>query len=190
MTNIEAYKKYTAPESAGSYFKLQDGKSAKVRIASDAYVYFDSYKGVPKTTPSYAWVIWNFTEARAQVLQASLTVFKSIQALILDDDWGDPEEYNLTIRREGVLKETKYHVTPSPQKSALKDVLDASQLEQIGDFDINSLMGDKELVALADVVDGVEVPISTPDNSGQTDSGDVVIEDLPEGKINLDDIPF
>lgn len=185
MSNIDAYKKYIAPKASGNYFKLEDGETGKIRIASDAFVYQDSYKGQKKPTPSYAWVIWNFTEERVQVWQASLTSFKTIQALILDEDWGDPEEYNLTIRREGSSTDTKYHITPSPNKSPLKDVLDINALDQIVAFDIFEVMKDKKLVSLADAADGAE--LDDPDQG----SGDVVIKDLdPNQSVNLDDIPF
>lgn len=185
MSNIEAYRKYTAPKTVGSYFKLEDGESAKIRIASDCYVYMDAYQG-QKPSPKYAWVIWNFNEQRPQVLQASVRVFETIQGYILDEEWGDPTEYSLTIKRDGVEKLTKYIITPSPNKATLSSLLNTDELEKLATFDIRETLKDKELISLAEAADGAEAPLP-----GQAASGDTVITDLDTSQnVNLDDIPF
>jgi hypothetical protein len=145
----------------------------------------DSYKG-QKATPKYAWVIWNFTEERPQVWQANLTSFKTVQGYVLDEEWGDPVAYNLTIKREGTGTDTKYTITPSPNRQDFKAMVTKEQLEEVVAFDIFTAMKDKQLVSLAAAAEGEEVP--EPESDG---SGDAVITDFDASKdVNLDNIPF
>lgn len=189
-SNIDAYRKYTAPTTPGRYFKLEDGQSAKVRITSEAYVYTDEFKG--KISTRYAWVVWNFAAELAQVLQAGVTVFKTIQGYALDEEWGDPTEYNLTIKREGVGKDTTYAVTASPTRTPLT----VDQLAVVAAFDLFDVV--ENAIPLAQVADAPAEEPSTAAAESDEDvrpdgrkGGDVVIKDLDETKkINLDDIPF
>lgn len=175
-SNIDAYKKYVAPSAPSRYFKLDDGKAAKVRIASDCFLYYDEYKG--KISTRYAWVIWNFTEEMAQVWQASATVFKAIQALAVNDEWGDPMQYNLNVSREGTGKETKYAVTPSPNRNPLT----VEAQEAVDNFNLFDAV--ENAIPLSQAAEGKEP--ATP----KAHQKDLIPTDEDVAKINIDDIPF
>lgn len=197
MSNI--YKEYEAPSTAGLYLKLEDNKPVKLRIASQPYIYRDSYtdkaSGVTQESVRYAWIVYNFTAEMAQILRLPVTGFKMLQAIAADDDWGDPTEYNLTVKRSGTGKQTEYSVTPTPNRVALTDEQNAA----VTSVDILGAL--KNAITLVEAHKGKPLPKPAPrgeetaeasgDASAPARAKDVVIDDLPESeKVNLDDIPF
>jgi hypothetical protein len=177
-SNLEAYKKYIAPKAPGKYFKLGDGESAKVRIVSDAYVYQDNFKG--KVSTRYAWVILNHAEERVQVWQAGVKTFEVIQGYALDEDWGDPTEYDLKVSREGLGTDTKYTIIASPNRQPLND----QQLKDIAAFDIFEAMQDTALIPLSDAAAGEQPPAPAARER------DPIPTDEQVKDIDLDAIPF
>ncbi|MDQ0923307.1 hypothetical protein QF038_001815 [Pseudarthrobacter sp. W1I19] len=177
-SNIDAYKKYVAPSAPSRYFKLDDGKTAKIRVCSEAFVYTDEYKG--KVSTRYAWVIWNFTEEMAQVWQASVTSFKAVQALAVNEEWGDPTQYNINITREGTGKETTYAITPSPNRNPLT----VEQSDAAANLDLFEVV--ENAIPLSQLVDeGTELPVPAK----RTERDNIPTDDQVT-KINIDDIPF
>lgn len=190
-SNIDAYRQYVAPEPTGSYFKLADGDSAKIRIASECFLYLSEYNG--RISTKYAWVIYNQTERLPQVWQASVTSFKAVQALALDEDWGDPTQYSLTIKREGTGKETTYSITPSPKRTEMPREV----RELVDNFDLHSLIEGAVPLSRAQEFQAAQeqrraVPEQeAPTAAGSPKSEDVVITDLDKmQELNIDDIPF
>lgn len=189
MSNI--YTTYKAPNEGGLFLKFEDSKPVKVRITTEPYIFTseftDKATNETKISTKYAWGIWNYDEEKAQVLQLPVSGFRQVQELAQDPDWGDPESYDIKVMRSGQGLETKYSVTPNPNKTTLTD-------------------GAKEAIAAVDVAKAVKgVPLSQmvdePAKSPKAvlpqfapptkESDDVVIQDLDDdSKVNLDDIPF
>lgn len=130
------YKTYNPPASSGSYLKLTDGEAATVRLAGEPVVFESHYtdEKTDKTTvrTQYAWKAWNFEEQDVSILNFGVSVYKQIAALAIDADWGDPSEYNITIKREGTGLNTKYTVTPKPNR----DELPSEAVAALKDIDI------------------------------------------------------
>ena len=89
-------------------------------------------KGV-KTKYKYAYIVLNRKDGKPYVYEAPLSVFKQIIAFATDPEYGDPEQYDLTIKRSGEGLETNYMVIASPKKVALTD----EELETLGQSGIS-----------------------------------------------------
>lgn len=96
--------------SEGLYLRLKDGDSFKLRIMSEPVI--TVYKEGDR--PRYAWVVYNHDLKKPQVYNAGVSVYTQIAALT--EDWGDPKEFDIRVKREGSgLQDTSYLVTPVKQ---------------------------------------------------------------------------
>jgi hypothetical protein len=119
--NSNIYRDYVPPSGASMFFKFEDAKSKRVRIAGEPYVFTSEFRRGDdvQVSTKYAWVIYNKEDKQAQILQLPVTGFRQVAALGANDEWGDPAGYDLVIMREGTGRETKYTITPSPNKASL-----------------------------------------------------------------------
>lgn len=136
---------YEVPKTAGgNYFKLEDGPN-KFRVLSAPVMGWEYWNtqdkpvrlhDLPKEQPEdlrqdmvdgsykpskikhfWSMVVWSYKEAKLQILEITqATIQHAIADLALNDDWGNPMEYDLTITRKGEKLKTEYTVQPSPQK--------------------------------------------------------------------------
>lgn len=179
----DVYTKYQPPSEAGIFTKIQGGESVKLRLASEPYIFDAEYKdketGEVSYNTRYAWVCYNYTEKKAQIFATGVTVYRAIAALAADPEWGDPTKYGITVSREGTgFQDTKYHVTPSPNKFSL----DNDQQAEVDKLDIKQAVTNGNPVLLSDYI---------KKDKQQPPQKDVVIEDLPDDEpVNLDEIPF
>jgi hypothetical protein len=147
---------YSAPSSASSFMKLENGES-NFRILSPAVVGWEYWsddkkvfrsKEFPTETPNirinpktqkeekpkhfWAFVVWNYAEEAVQVLHISQkTIQKDILNLVNDADWGDPMEYDLKISRSGKELTTKYQISPKPKKPVAPEILEEFEKSDI-----------------------------------------------------------
>lgn len=129
------YEDYQPPAGGGVYQKFNDGDSFTFRIAGEPVVYesiFEKEGEETKISTRYAWKAWNFDTNEAVILQLGITGYKDIAALAVDADWGDPTKYNITIKRTGTALNTKYSITPKPNR----DELPADTVEALADIDL------------------------------------------------------
>lgn len=183
------YKQYTPPSTGGDFLKFEDGKEYKIRMTSEPYVYLDTFvnktTGESRTSTRYAWPVWNFTANAAQILQLPITGFRSVQAVAIDDDWGDPQAFNINIKRTGAGKDTRYNIIPTPNREALS----AEQEAKLEAIDVVGAI--PNAIPMAQVVAGAPVPAAVA--TAATDDGPSPAdrEASAQGQdINLDDIPF
>lgn len=170
MTNM--YGKYTPPAgTGGSYLKLKDGESAKIRIFSDEpLVRNDNFQGKPTTR--YTWVIYNLSENKAQIMDQSVLVYKSIENMALSE-WGDPCSYNVQIKRTGEGTATRYFFTPLPHSQSLT----AEQEAECQAIDLKAKYPTG--ILLSEAYEGKEVP-PAPNNPNDSDPGPAWVPDQDE----------
>lgn len=169
MTNVKDLYAENKPVSAGGLFlKINDGENVRLRVL-DIPVAFDSeYEG--KISRKWAWPVYNHDEEEVQIFQGGSTIFNQIEALVQDDDWGDPVEYDIKVSRSGTGTDTKYNVSPSPKS---KDVPTDIEMPNV-----------------------VAVISKSPSASNVRKLGeaptqkDVVLEDIDDKPIDLSEIPF
>lgn len=103
-------------DGAGLFTKFKSGSPVKVRVlTTDPLVVLDKFGNT-----RYAFIIWNFTEDKAQILNRGASIAKEIQALHNNEDWGnDVQKIDIQITATGEGKETRYTVTPLPKATPL-----------------------------------------------------------------------
>jgi len=115
--NTSIYQQHR-PEGAsdGLYLKLKDGDNFKLRILSEPVI--TVYKEGDR--PRYAWVVWNHDLKKTQIYAAGVSVYSQLVALV--EDWGEPTDFDVRIKREGSgIQDTSYLVTPVKNSTAPPD---------------------------------------------------------------------
>jgi hypothetical protein len=126
----------------GDYFKPPVGKS-KVRILGDAEIGYEYWtqdkkpvrlRKMPTVAPSnighsddgtpnpirpfWAVAVWDYSDSKVKIWGITqATIMNQVLELFENEDWGHPNQYDITIGREGEGFKTKYSVTPSPKKA-------------------------------------------------------------------------
>lgn len=146
---------YEAPSSSGGYMKFKDGEN-RFRILSRPIIGWEDWKDKkplrfrldkkpaapidPKKAIKHFWafVVWNVTEERIQILEITqVTIQSAIQNLTKDEDWGNPFEYDIKVKRSGSGMETEYTVNPAPKSKVSQEVKDA--LAKMGTINLEAL---------------------------------------------------
>lgn len=175
MSDVKSVYSNNKPVSSdGLFLKIQPDTKVRVRILGIPAVFESRYED-PKThdvkiSTKYAWPVYNHDEGKVQVFQGGAQVYNGLLALIEDDDWGDPANYDVTIGRAGSGTDTKYSVVGSPKSKDVPEDVEAP--------------------------DVVAIQSKSPNNSkvrllGQEPKQeDVVLEDIDDKPIDLSEIPF
>ncbi len=138
---IDDYDKYDMPSGSGNFLKLEDGDN-RIRITTKAMEipHHDTSKGGKYSTQlcpgkdkcelckenrpikfKFAFLVINRKDGKPYVYEAPVTVFRQIVACDTNKEYGDIREYDITISKEGVGRQTAYTIMPSPKKSKLTD---------------------------------------------------------------------
>lgn len=163
------------------YLKLKDGDAVKMRIFSKPVIVV--YKEGQR--PRYSWVVINHNNKKAQVFGAGISIYSQIADL--SEEWGEPTEFDITVRRKGSGQfDTEYSVVPvknstSPTKEqeaeAEKiDLINATKGKWLSDYVQDGELPEPVLSGQADP----KTPQSPPEDQE---------EDVPD-EIDLADIPF
>jgi hypothetical protein len=133
-------KDYTAPASnggGGKYTKFEAEVTTRLRIMSEAitgYVYWSvdnkpmRSKEYPQATPAiredskvkhfWAMKVFNYTTKQVEVWEITQTSIRDlIMGFIQDEDFGDPQNFDMKITKTGKGLETKYSVLPGTVKA-------------------------------------------------------------------------
>jgi hypothetical protein len=74
----------------------------------------------------WAVPVWNYKTNQVQVWQINQARIRdSLMSLNQSDDWGNPADYDLNIKRTGSGLDTEYAVLPSPKRPITQQVADA-----------------------------------------------------------------
>lgn len=100
------YKTHKPSNGNDLYLKLKDGDKVKLRIVSPPAV--STYDGKKLR---YNWIVWNRELNKPQIYNAGISVFTQLADIY--EDWGEPDSYDITIKRTGSGQfDTEYSVTP------------------------------------------------------------------------------
>lgn len=133
MNIYTQYKnQYTSGSGDSLFTDLQPDSTVRLRIMSDAYWNLSEYKdqdtGEVTHSDKYAWVVWNYDTQKAEILNKGISIFNQVADLAADEDWGDPQDYDIKITRTGKGLDTRYAVVPGKQ-SAATDAMDKAASE-------------------------------------------------------------
>ena len=179
MSNI-----YSTHKPAGGddlYLKLKDGDAIKMRIYSEPAItlYQEGQR------PRYAWVIINHTTKKPQVFNAGVSIFSQIADLT--EEWGDPTEFDIIVRRKGSgPQDTEYSVVPvkNPTTPTKDQEAEADKIDLLGATKGKWLRDFEEDGKLPDPIKSGE------DEVHEVKDEPVKIEDIEGDPINVDEIPF
>ncbi len=168
---------YNVPKaSGGNYMKLEEGAN-KFRVLSApimGYLYWSNEKKPvrlvehPGIMPSniqpdgkikhfWAFVVWSYRDSRVQILEITQSsIQEAITDLLNGEDWGNPEDFDLTITRKGEGLDTEYSVQPSAPKARPVEAVAAITGMQI---DLNELFHGGDPFAPKNS-DGSEIPFN------------------------------
>lgn len=198
--------------TAGLYLKFSPGDSVIVRILTTDPViseseFTDKTTGEVRLNTRFAFIVYNFTDKRAQIMQATANTAKEIGKLHNDPDFGaniQKVDLKITPPNKNEIKAYDIQVLPSarPLSQAMIDEAKAIDLD-------NNVKDSRGRMSV-----WVKKPANEPEvgSSGSDDEGpgkaaaretaeklkaskepvpeDIVIEDIGDEPINLDDIPF
>jgi len=191
-------KNYEVPKGSGNYLKLEEGQN-KFRVVSSAIIGYEYWtsdnkpvrlKEYPQTKPAdirvednssyaikhfWAFVVLDRKDAKVKILEITqASIMRQIEDLVVNEEWGDPKKYDITISRTGSGMETRYTVQPSPEKP-----LTAEEKSLVARTEINL----NALYSGENPFDGVKVESGekTPPRgkSESTDDSEVKLEDIP-----------
>lgn len=190
----------------GKYLKWEAGKPVTVRILTkDPVVQERTFEGDGDINIStkFCFIVWNFTDERAQILSAGPSMARTFQSIAKDEDFGaNLQKCDIKISPEGEKLKRTYDINVLRHSGSEKPItqamiddakaidLDADVQDNRGRLSQYEPGGVKPGARAAAPQDGIDNP--PPEDEDQTPPAntDVVIEDIGEEPINLDDIPF
>lgn len=202
MTSWNDAGKTELPKTMGNYLKFEQGAN-KFRILSEpimGWEYWTEAKSKEKSkpirsverpsvipldadiskgwNPRYFWafVVWNLNAKRLQILEITQKgLLKGLQDLINNEDYGNPQEYSITVTRTGEGLESEYTLVPSPPKPVPADI---------------KKIYEETPIRLSALLDG-EDPFNAPEKEIETTEEDLsgTSEDL-SGTSFDDSVPF
>lgn len=140
-------------------------KPMRIRAEGES---FDADKINPDRPPKRFWAfpVYNVTLGKIQTLEITQkTIMKDLLSYTKDEDFGDPQGYDLVISRVGkTLADTEYSTIAKPPKPLdAKIILEFKQMKSDGTYDINRLfdgefpVSDKK--AVQTIPDGKDDPL-------------------------------
>jgi len=138
---------YEKPAGKGNYYKLQTGDN-RFRILSPAitgWIDWDNKQpvrtkdrpeiSIDPTKPAkhfWAFVIWDYKEKAIKIMEITQsTIQDAIFSLHSESEWGNPQSYDLNIKKTGEKMETKYNVVPTPPKPLSAEIKELYSMVKI-----------------------------------------------------------
>jgi len=177
---------------SGLFVKFEAGKPLTLRVLTVdpivSQVEYESDSGEITLTTKFSFIVYNFTDSKAQILSASPSIAKKIGELHVDSDFGAnirKIDIKITPTGEKLMRRYDVQVLPSARDLTNEQIKECSAIDlpakvqgdRMSFYDPNKLSGHDLAKAKADELRGGE-------------KEDVVIEDISDEPVNLDDIPF
>ena len=220
MAENDALKSYKFPKKEGLFTTFDDGDEYKLRVlTTDPVVtskdFTDPTTGDINISTRYAFVVYNFTLDKPQILNAGVTITRAIQELHQDEDYGaDIRKIDIKIKATGNKLTRKYSVQVLPKAATLTpDQIKAAAAidleEKVENGQRMSFYKPEDALPSKDVDEDLDDDSLEPDESDppeesgydkarktasrmprSTKEGDSIAEDIGDEEIDLSDIPF
>lgn len=179
----------------GKYLKFEAGKPITVRVLTKDPVvqersFTDKKTGEINISTKFCFIVWNFTEERAQILSAGPSMAKTFQRIANDSDFGNNlQKCDIKISPEGEMLDRVYDINvlrhSGSEKELTRDMIREAQEINL-DEDVQENKGRLSEWDPQGVKPGRKNTLEEP----APEVPDEVIEDIGDEPINLDDIPF
>lgn len=181
MADKDGLKDFKFKEGSGSdlFVSIKEGSPQKLRVLTlDPLVHVDKFANT-----RYAFIVFNYTEGKAQILDKGTSIARGLSALHQDDDYDDLNKIDVKISATGEGMETRYAINVLPKT----ETLTVEQIKEAAKLNLEDII--KGGVRMSAINDGEEML-----TADEPDTNDVVantVADVDENEpINLDDIPF
>lgn len=181
----------------GKYLKFEAGKPVTVRILTkDPVVQERTFEGDGETNIStkFCFIVWNFTDEKAQILSAGPSMARTFQSVGKDEDFGaNLQACDIKISPEGEKLKRTYDINvlrhSGSEKPITHNMIEEAKKIDL-DADVQDNKGRLSLYEPTGVKPGKPVEPEPEEDEQPPAKPDVVIEDIGDEPINLDDIPF
>jgi hypothetical protein len=145
----------------------------------------------------YVLLVLDRIDGAARIFRISSSIYGKIRDYAKNPEWGNPTKYDITVTRTEAPGKAYWDVTPSPNKGDLT----AAELDKVHALDIHKLLPNAlpTNAPQPDEIDENTEPEPLPWERHLTAPkaakpsavpADDSIAAVPDGPINLDDIPF
>lgn len=176
-------------KTSGLFVKIKEGEPQTLRILTlDPLVSRDQWGNT-----RYSFIVWNWTEDKAQILSKGPGIVKQLQQIHVDNDFEPLNKLDIKISATGEGLETRYTVSPLPKAKEMTK----SMVEEAKTIDLESKIDNG--IRLSKVNEGEDLPSVDADSGYEQARAtadkikgieDTVVEDIGDEPINLEDIPF
>ncbi len=181
----------------GKFLKFTAGKPVTVRILTKDPVVqekeFTAKNGDVNMSTKFCFIVWNFTDERAQILSATPKMARTFQRVAVDEDFGaNLQKCDIKISPEGEMLDRVYDINVI-RHSGNEKPLTADMVNEAKEINLDEDVQDNrgrlsEWEPAAASTSGYESAKATAAAiSGKTTEE---VEDISDEPINLDDIPF
>lgn len=196
MAEADALSKFDfGSVTSGIFLKFEAGKPLTIRVlTTDPVVYQNEFEdketGEMTLTTKFAFIVYNFTDGRAQILQATPNMAKKIGELHTDPDFGaNIREIDIKISPTGEKLMRRYDIQVLPKATEMT----AAQINEAKEIDLDEKMKDKHGTRMTywdpkKVKSGYEQAKEKAQALRGLDQE--VAENESETEIDLNDIPF
>jgi hypothetical protein len=207
MSDTDALKGFDFGQFTGGglFLKFEAGKPITLRVLTvDPMVTtqtFEASDGEINVSTRFSFIVYNFTDGRAQILSASPGVAKKIGDIHADEDFGaNIKKVDLKITPTGDKLTRRYEIQVLPKANEMT----AEMIKEAQAINLDEKVKDGGRMSLYDPKTqpepGKTKPVAVPANGGEDDDKDIVLSKLDmanevdeikeDEPINLDDIPF
>lgn len=193
----------------GKFLKWEAGKPVTVRVLTKDPVvqertFTDKKTDEVNISTKFCFIVWNFTDEKAQILSAGANMAKTFQRVANDPDFGSNlQKCDIKISPEGEMLDRTYDINVLRHSGNEKQIT-AAMVKEAQELDLDNDVQDGNKGRLSQYEpNGVNPPsparpakddgvddIPPEDDEQPPAKPDVVIEDIGDEPINLDDIPF
>lgn len=128
-------------ETTGDFIKFKADKPVKLRVLSinpliSNNEYTNKETGEISVSTKYGFAVWNYTEGRAMILNASPSIAQTIHKLHIDPDYDeDITKLDIKITPTGEMLERRYEVNVLPKAQKLTAEQETAVAELDGKLD-------------------------------------------------------
>lgn len=173
----------------GKFLKWEAGKPVTVRILTkDPVIQERTFEGDNETNIStkFCFIVWNFTDEKAQILSAGAKMAKTFQRVALDEDFGaNLQKCDIKVSPEGEKLQRTYDINVI-RHSGNEKPLTQAMISEAKEIDLDKDIQDNK-GRLSSWEPVTETFAKSEDKPFVPDK---VIEDIGDELIDLSEIPF
>lgn len=182
MAETDALKSYQFKEGGGGdlFVKIKEGSPQKLRVLTlDPLVHVDKFANT-----RYAFIVYNYTESKAMILDKGTSIAKGLSMLHVDEDYDDLNKIDVKISATGEGMETRYAINVLPKT----ETLTTDQIKECAKLNLEDII--KSGTRMSAINDGEPMPTAEEEPVAGEDEVHEVDDEKPISLDDLNNIPF